>query len=136
MSDPQVTELDKLLQMQMTTGGAEGQLPSAEPVEGEVCWSVWYDNHAPTREQWHHASKWHFHCVDFFGEWHTSQATDDNYSKKKTIVKKHQLTTMFLTITALQRNNHSTEVFRFFLQLNLRHILWQVKDSVVLLKHL
>lgn len=37
MSDPQVTELDKLLQMQMTTGGAEGQLPSAEPVEGEVC---------------------------------------------------------------------------------------------------
>lgn len=41
MSDPQVTELDKLLQMQMTTGGAEGQLPSAEPVrEKSVCGKV------------------------------------------------------------------------------------------------
>lgn len=40
MSDPQVTELDKLLQMQMTTGGAEGQLPSAEPVEGSTCVEV------------------------------------------------------------------------------------------------
>lgn len=70
--------------MQMTTGGAGGQLPSAEPVEGEgyVCWSIWYDNHAPTREH-HHASKWHFHCVDFLGEWNTSQATDDNNDSKE-----------------------------------------------------